>query len=118
MIGEPDGGAAVPPVPLPGGRAASRAMGSARAFTKIVAVPNTAVLVDGVWHTGDGEEIGPGIFGAWAKGLCDLVRPVPSRKPALRPGRKSLQNTAILTSFSKTNGASAVSTRWKEGRMR
>jgi len=35
-------------------------------FTKIVAVPTDAVLVDGVWYTAGGTEIGPEIWGAFA----------------------------------------------------
>jgi hypothetical protein len=35
-------------------------------FVKIVAVPSDAVLTDGTWHTADGEEIGPEIWGEFA----------------------------------------------------
>ena len=35
-------------------------------FTKIVAVPDDAENVDGVWHTVDGTEIGPVIWGEFA----------------------------------------------------
>ncbi|MFC1625421.1 hypothetical protein ACFL1Q_00035 [Patescibacteria group bacterium] len=35
-------------------------------FVKIVAVPEDAVLVDGIWYTADGTEIGPEIWGAFA----------------------------------------------------
>ncbi|MFP3975329.1 MAG: hypothetical protein ACLFVK_03795 [Dehalococcoidia bacterium] len=36
-------------------------------FTKIVAVPEDAVLEDGVWYTADGTEIGPSIWGQFAQ---------------------------------------------------
>lgn len=36
-------------------------------FVKIVAVPNDAQLVDGIWYAADGAEIGPEIWGAFAK---------------------------------------------------
>lgn len=35
-------------------------------FVKIVAVPEDAQLISGVWHTADGTEIGPAIWGAFA----------------------------------------------------
>ena len=35
-------------------------------FTKIVAAPADATLVDGIWYTADGAEIGPAIWGAFA----------------------------------------------------
>lgn len=35
-------------------------------FTKIVAVPDDAVLKNGVWYTADGTEIGPEIWGSFA----------------------------------------------------
>ena len=35
-------------------------------FTKIVAVPTDATLVSGVWHSADGAEIGPEIWGEFA----------------------------------------------------
>jgi hypothetical protein len=35
-------------------------------FVKIVAVPKDATLVGGVWHTADGTEIGPSIWGEFA----------------------------------------------------
>lgn len=35
-------------------------------FVKIVAVPNDAVLADGIWYTADGIEIGPIEWGAFA----------------------------------------------------
>ena len=35
-------------------------------FTKIVAAPADAELVDGIWYTADGTEIGPVIWGAFA----------------------------------------------------
>ena len=36
-------------------------------FVKIVAVPDDAELVEGVWYTADGIEIGPAIWGAYAR---------------------------------------------------
>ncbi|MFC1727617.1 hypothetical protein ACFL0Y_03790 [Patescibacteria group bacterium] len=33
---------------------------------KIVAVPEDAELVDGVWYTAEGDEIGPVIWGSFA----------------------------------------------------
>ena len=36
-------------------------------FVKIVAVPDDAVKVDGFWKTADGIEIGPEIWGAYAR---------------------------------------------------
>jgi hypothetical protein len=35
-------------------------------FVKIVAAPNDAVIVDGLWHSVDGTEIGPVIWGMFA----------------------------------------------------
>jgi len=35
-------------------------------FVKVVAVPATATLLDGVWYAADGEEIGPSIWGEFA----------------------------------------------------
>jgi hypothetical protein len=35
-------------------------------FTKIVAVPADAEMIDGVWYTADGVEIGPDIWGEFA----------------------------------------------------
>lgn len=35
-------------------------------FTKIIAVPDDAVLTDGIWYTADGTEIGPAIWGSFA----------------------------------------------------
>lgn len=35
-------------------------------FTKIVAVPDDAVLTDGIWYAADGTEIGPVIWGEFA----------------------------------------------------
>ena len=35
-------------------------------FVKIVAVPEDAILTDGIWYTADGTEIGPVIWGAFA----------------------------------------------------
>ena len=35
-------------------------------FTKIVAVPDDAILEDGIWHAADGTEIGPVIWGEFA----------------------------------------------------
>lgn len=35
-------------------------------FTKIIAVPDDAQLVNGIWHTTDGAEIGPVIWGSFA----------------------------------------------------
>jgi hypothetical protein len=35
-------------------------------FTKIIAVPEDATLVEGVWYTADGTEIGPEIWGQFA----------------------------------------------------
>lgn len=35
-------------------------------FTKIVAVPADATLVDGIWYSSDGTEIGPEIWGEFA----------------------------------------------------
>lgn len=35
-------------------------------FTKIIAVPEDAILVSGVWYTADGTEIGPVIWGSFA----------------------------------------------------
>lgn len=35
-------------------------------FTKIVAAPEDASLVDGIWYTADGVEIGPVIWGSFA----------------------------------------------------
>ena len=35
-------------------------------FTKIVAAPGDANLVDGLWYTADGAEIGPAIWGEFA----------------------------------------------------
>lgn len=36
-------------------------------FVKIVAVPEDAELVDGIWYAADGTEIGPEIWGQFAK---------------------------------------------------
>lgn len=71
-------------------------------YSKIVAVPGTAVLVDGVWYAEDGTEMGPSVYGsfarvetffydpleagdtckkpsklkwAWKHGLCDMANP-------------------------------------------
>ena len=35
-------------------------------FTKIVAAPADAVLIEGVWYAADGTEIGPSIWGEFA----------------------------------------------------
>ncbi|RLJ03242.1 MAG: hypothetical protein DRP11_01305 [Candidatus Aenigmatarchaeota archaeon] len=35
-------------------------------FVKIVAVPEDAQLIDGIWYTSDGKEIGPAIWGSFA----------------------------------------------------
>ena len=35
-------------------------------FVKIVAVPDDAELIDGIWYTADGKEIGPSIWGQFA----------------------------------------------------
>lgn len=71
-------------------------------YSKIVAVPSTAVLVDGIWYTEDGVELGPESYGSFAKvktwyyeflangkrchsrknrlKQCDMVRPDPCKK--------------------------------------
>ncbi len=36
-------------------------------YSRITAVPNTAVLVDGIWYSEDGEELGEQAFGSFAR---------------------------------------------------
>lgn len=43
-----------------------------RTITKYVAVPNDAVLTDGMWHTSDGEEIGPAASDSGMASIFDL----------------------------------------------
>ena len=60
-------------------------------FTKIVAIPEDATLISGIWYTADGTEIGPDIWGSFAtiqtvfNDPCDGFHGIEYLSPA-RPG--------------------------------
>ncbi|VGO17016.1 hypothetical protein PDESU_05610 [Pontiella desulfatans] len=54
-------------------------------YSKIVAVPDTAVLVDGIWYTEDGEEMGPQSYGQFAKVKEFLYDPLENGDPCMKP---------------------------------
>jgi hypothetical protein len=50
-------------------------------YSKIIAVPSTAVKVDGIWYTEDGVELGPEIYGSFAKVATFYHNPLEDGKP-------------------------------------
>lgn len=64
-------------------------------YSKIVAVPGDAELIDGIWYAADGTELGPEVYGQFARVKTFLYDPLEGEKPRGRAWGRRIRDAGF-----------------------